>query len=62
MDFENMPPELMEKARTCKTTDELVALAKEEGVELSDEDLDGIAGGGWGGGSCEERKAFCNGH
>ena len=36
----------MEKARACKSTDELVELAKSEGIELSDEQLDSIAGGG----------------
>lgn len=35
----------MEKARACKSTDELVGLAKSEGIELSDEQLDSIAGG-----------------
>ena len=35
----------MEKARACKSTDELVELAKSEGIELSDEQLNSIAGG-----------------
>ena len=35
------------KARACKTPEELQALAREEGVELSLEDLEGVSGG-WG--------------
>ena len=38
-------PELQEKLKACKTTEELVALAKEEGVELSDEQIEVISGG-----------------
>ena len=45
MKFEDLSPELREKAKTCTSTDELVELAKTEGVELSDEALDSVAGG-----------------
>ena len=45
MNFEDLTPELQEKVRACKTADELVALASAEGVELTDEQLEGIAGG-----------------
>ena len=48
MDPENITPELMEKARACKSAEELTALAESEGIELSDEQLDAVAGGsGW---------------
>ena len=47
MNFEDLTPEQKEKALACKTPDELIALAKEEGYELSDAELDGIAGGAW---------------
>ena len=40
-----LTPEQVEKARACKSSDELIELAKEEGVELSDEQLEAIAGG-----------------
>ena len=33
----------MEKAKQCRTPEELFALAKEEGVELTTEQLDAIA-------------------
>lgn len=36
----------MEKARACKSADELIELAKSEGVELDDEQLEAIVGGG----------------
>ena len=41
----DLTPEQMEKARACKTPDEVLALAKEEGYELSDGDLEAISGG-----------------
>ena len=44
---DELTPEQLEKARACKSSDELVQLAKEEGVELNDEQLEGIAGGTW---------------
>ena len=49
MDFESLTEEQRQKARACRTTEEILALAKEEGVELTDEQLEGVAGG-WGGG------------
>ena len=47
MSYENITDELKAKALACKSSEELVALAEEEGIELSDEQLDGIAGGSW---------------
>ena len=48
MDFKNLTPEQLEKAKACTTPEELLALAKEEGYELSEEQLEGVAGGaGW---------------
>ena len=46
-DFKDLTPEQLEKARACKSPDELVELAKSEGVELNDEQLEAIAGGTW---------------
>ena len=49
MEFSELTPEQKAKARACSTPEELAALAEAEGVELSDEQLEGISGG-WGGG------------
>ena len=46
----DLSPELREKARACKTPDEMLALAKKEGYKLSDTEMEAISGGGW---SCE---------
>ena len=45
MEFENLSPELREKLKTCKSAEEVLALAKEEGYELSDEELEAVNGG-----------------
>ena len=45
MNVNDMSLELREKARACRTPEELFELAKEEGMEIPDEELDGIAGG-----------------
>ena len=63
--MKNLTPEMIEKAKAAKSAEELLALAKENGVEmtvdeaktyfaqlnpksgeLSDDDLDNVAGGG----------------
>ena len=47
MNFEDLKnPELQEKLKAAKTPEELVALAKEEGMELSDEQLESLCAGG----------------
>ena len=46
MNFEDLKnSELQDKLKACKTTDELVALVKAEGIDLSDEQLKAISGG-----------------
>ena len=45
MEFNDLTDEQKARVMACKTADELLALAKAEGVELSDEQLDSIAGG-----------------
>ena len=42
----NLSPELREKARACKTPEEMLALAKAEGYKLSEEELAAVSGGG----------------
>ena len=45
--FNSLTDEQKEKAKQCKTMDELTAFAGKEGIELSDEVLDAIAGGSY---------------
>ena len=52
MKFSDLTPEMQDKAKACKTPDEVLAQAKEEGYELSDEELEQIAGGAWGQAKC----------
>ena len=47
MDFKDLSPELREKARACKTPEEMLALAKKEGRKLSEAELEAVSGGGW---------------
>ena len=59
MDFSELTPELKERMKACKTEDDLVALASEQGIELSDEQLEAIAGGSvW---SCEANEGNSSG-
>ena len=49
MKFEgiDISPELREKAKACKTPEEVLELAKKEGYKLSDAEMEAISGGGW---------------
>lgn len=47
MRFEDLTPEQKEKVKTCKSADELMAIAKEEGHELTDDELEAVSGGDW---------------
>ena len=44
--WSDLTPEQQEKLKACKTREELAALAKENGFELSDDVLEDVAGGG----------------
>ena len=45
MEFDELSEDLKERAKACKTPEEVLALAKEEGIELADEQLEQVAGG-----------------
>ena len=45
MNFDDLTPEQQERVLNAKTPEDILALVKEDGYELSDEDLEGIAGG-----------------
>ena len=55
MKLEDLSPEQIEKAKACKSGEELAALAKKLGYELSDEELESIGGG------VDWKKANCPG-
>lgn len=40
------------KVAACETPEDIIALAKDSGVELSDAQLDSISGGSWSEGEC----------
>lgn len=55
--IQGLPEDLQEKARSCKSIDELLALAKEKKVPIPEEALEAIAGGtGQEVGDCFDRK------
>ena len=45
MRFEDMTPEMVERAKGCETAEERTAFIRENGIELTDEQLEGISGG-----------------
>ena len=46
MNFEILKnPELQEKLKSAKTPEEILAIANDEGFELSDEELSAVSGG-----------------
>ena len=47
MNFEELTEDQKARARACKSPEELLELAKSEGVELSEEELEAVSGGGW---------------
>ena len=47
MDTEKLDPAVKAKLKGCETPEEVLALAREEGYELSDSELEGVSGG-WG--------------
>ena len=53
--LEGLTKEQIEKVKACKNNEEILAMAKEEGVQLNDEQLEAVSGGG----CFEESGVFC---
>ena len=49
--LKGLTDEQIAKVEACKSSEEILALAKEEGVALSDEQLEAVSGGGCGEGN-----------
>lgn len=58
MNFEGLTTQQKEKVKACKTPEEVLALAKEEGIKLTDAQLDDISGGSWSSPSCGDDTAW----
>jgi hypothetical protein len=43
--LKGLSEEQIAKIKACKTTEEMLAVAKEEGVELTDDQLEAVSGG-----------------
>ena len=43
--LKGLTEEQISKVRACKNTEEMLAVAKEEGIELTDEQLEAVSGG-----------------
>ena len=44
--LKGLTEEQIAKVKACKSSEELLVLAKKEGIELSDEQLEAVSGGG----------------
>ncbi len=44
--FKGLSEEQIKKVKDCKNSEEILNLAKAEGIELSDEQLEAVSGGG----------------
>lgn len=45
--YKDLTPEQHEKLLRCESPEDILALAKAEGYEMTDEELSEVSGGGW---------------
>ena len=53
--LKGLSEEQIAKVKACKSQEEMLALAKEEGIELTDEQLEAVSGG-----SCGDTVLVCS--
>ena len=53
--LKGLSQEQIQKVNACKSPQEILELAKKEGVQLTDEQLEAISGGGCGGGDSRRK-------
>ena len=58
MQFEELTDEQKTKLKNCKTAKDILALAREEGHGLSEEDLESVSGGWFDGVNCMRDMDF----
>ena len=51
--FNDLSPEMQERARACRTKEELLQLAADEDIEIPMEALESVAGG------CDQGERYC---
>ena len=54
--FRGLTADQLSKVRACKNPDEILSLAKDEGVDLTDEQLEAINGGACSGSSSNNKN------
>ena len=62
--LKGLTDEQIEKVKSCKNHEDLLKVAKEEGIELTDEQLEAVSGGNCFVPSCytEKECPICHGH
>ena len=50
--FNGLPDDVKEKAKACESIEEVVQLASDSMIDLTDEELEAISGGWGSGGGC----------
>lgn len=58
MERKNLTEEQIKQAAACETAEEIMAFTQNEGIELSDEDVELISGGGWLGHQCPQCGSY----
>ena len=54
--LKGLSQEQIQKLNACKSSQEILELAKKEGVQLTDEQLEAVSGGGCGGDGGDHQK------